>query len=303
MYKIIGADKKEYGPVTIEVMRRWVTEGRVNAQTMVQAEGGSDWKPLSEYPELAEVLGAVPPVPPITPESGPALTPSEVILVREYSLDIGSCIARSWELVKAHFWPVVGISLLVLVAMGVINQLIGLFSGPATRSMILEHRISVDGIFLVLGTSILSTPVYSVLMGGLFKYYLKLIRGQRADVADAFSGFGSSLGQLALLGLVSGILSLLAYLLCILPGIYLNVCWIFAVPLVIDRKMQFWDAMELSRKVVSKHWFIVFAFLLVLGLVAICGLFACCIGLLVSMPISWVALMYGYEDLFGRQAS
>ena len=37
MYKIIGADLKEYGPVSVEQLRQWISEGRVNAQTKVQA--------------------------------------------------------------------------------------------------------------------------------------------------------------------------------------------------------------------------------------------------------------------------
>jgi hypothetical protein len=41
MYKIIGADGKEYGPVSTEQLRQWLTEGRVNNQTRVLAEGGT----------------------------------------------------------------------------------------------------------------------------------------------------------------------------------------------------------------------------------------------------------------------
>jgi hypothetical protein len=53
MYKIIGADGKEYGPITAEQLKQWLAEGRVNSQTRVLAEGATDWKPLSEIPELA----------------------------------------------------------------------------------------------------------------------------------------------------------------------------------------------------------------------------------------------------------
>lgn len=52
MFKIRGADQKEYGPVSAEVMRQWIAEGRVTAQTPVQAEGSSEWKPLSGCPEF-----------------------------------------------------------------------------------------------------------------------------------------------------------------------------------------------------------------------------------------------------------
>jgi hypothetical protein len=58
MYKIIGADQKEYGPVSLEQMRQWLAEGRVNGQTQVQAEGSADWKALAEFPEFG--LGAGP---------------------------------------------------------------------------------------------------------------------------------------------------------------------------------------------------------------------------------------------------
>jgi hypothetical protein len=43
----------------------------------------------------------------------------------------------------------------------------------------------------------------------------------------------------------------------------LFVAWAFAVPLVADRKMFFWSAMEISRKVVTKVWFEAFAMILV----------------------------------------
>jgi hypothetical protein len=303
MYTIIGGDQKEYGPVTAEQLRLWVTEGRVNAQTSVRIEGTIEWKPLAAYPEFADVQGANPAVNATAAAGGGAVVSPEVILGRDYDLDIGSCVSRSWELVKQHLGPVVGITFLVVLVIVVVNQLIGLLSGPAIRGMIFERRISIGAISIVLATSVLSTPVYIVLVGGLFKYYLKLIRGEPAGIADAFSGFGSALGQLVLLGLVSGLLSLIGYALCILPGIYLTVSWMFGIPLVIDRGMGFWDAMEFSRKVISKHWFLMFALQLVCGLIAGCGVIACCIGILVTMPIAWVALMYAYEDICGRQTA
>lgn len=58
MYKIIGADQKEYGPVSAEQLRQWLAEGRANAQTPVQAAGTAGWKPLAAYPEFAALLPA-----------------------------------------------------------------------------------------------------------------------------------------------------------------------------------------------------------------------------------------------------
>lgn len=60
MYKIIGADKKEYGPVSTEQLREWIQQGRVSAQTLAQAEGQTDWRPIIAFPEFADVIGAAP---------------------------------------------------------------------------------------------------------------------------------------------------------------------------------------------------------------------------------------------------
>jgi TM2 domain-containing membrane protein YozV len=66
MYKIVGVDGQQYGPVNAEEIRRWIAGKRVNAQTLVQAEGSLDWKPLGSFSEFVSELNAVPP-PPIAP--------------------------------------------------------------------------------------------------------------------------------------------------------------------------------------------------------------------------------------------
>lgn len=53
MFKIIGADGKQYGPASIEQVRVWMAEGRVNAQTIAWREGGANWLPLGAFPEFA----------------------------------------------------------------------------------------------------------------------------------------------------------------------------------------------------------------------------------------------------------
>jgi Domain of unknown function (DUF4190)/GYF domain 2 len=56
MYRIVGADGQEYGPVNIELVRQWIAEGRINAQTLVRMEGTEVRKTLAEFPELAALL-------------------------------------------------------------------------------------------------------------------------------------------------------------------------------------------------------------------------------------------------------
>ena len=52
MYRIIGADGREYGPVAIDQLRQWVAEGRAKAQTRVMITGTDVWTTLAELPEF-----------------------------------------------------------------------------------------------------------------------------------------------------------------------------------------------------------------------------------------------------------
>jgi hypothetical protein len=75
MYKIIGADQKEYGPVTIDQIRQWIRDGRVNAQTQARLDPGGQWQPLSAFPEFADAFGVGAPT---APGTAPAPTPFAV---------------------------------------------------------------------------------------------------------------------------------------------------------------------------------------------------------------------------------
>src|SRR5580693_2963382 len=56
MYVIISGDGKEYGPVSGAVLRQWISEERLNAQSLIKAEGDAEFRPLSTFPEFADVL-------------------------------------------------------------------------------------------------------------------------------------------------------------------------------------------------------------------------------------------------------
>lgn len=72
MYRIIGADGKEYGPINADQLRQWMAEGRANAQTKVLLEGTTEWKTLGELPEFfpAPPAGAPAGMPPGAPPPG-----------------------------------------------------------------------------------------------------------------------------------------------------------------------------------------------------------------------------------------
>ena len=92
MYKIIGADQKTYGPVTAETIREWIASRRANASTQIQAEGSSDWKALSEFPEFKDALAGAGGPPPVHRAPAPASTPVPAAPAKTSGMAIASLI-------------------------------------------------------------------------------------------------------------------------------------------------------------------------------------------------------------------
>jgi hypothetical protein len=80
MYYIQGADQKEYGPISADQLRQWITENRLNRFSPARADGESLWKTLGDCPEFADVLAALPAsiaAPPASPSSGSSVGSSQ----------------------------------------------------------------------------------------------------------------------------------------------------------------------------------------------------------------------------------
>ena len=159
----------------------------------------------------------------------------EQYVQRRATVDISSALSRGWALLRDNMPILVGASLLawLMTCVPVVGWLLGF-----------------------------------VLLGGLDYLFLRRMRGETVQIGDIFAGFNLAFLNLVMCGLVKCLLICLGLIACILPGIYLGVGYVFAIPLVIDKKMDFWPAMELSRQVVHKHWWSTFALVIVLALVA-----------------------------------
>ncbi len=194
-------------------------------------------------------------------------------LRRNVEIDIGGAVKRGWELVMAN--------LNVLVVATVLTWAInaGLSFIPVIRW----------GGGVIVG---------SVLHAGLMLMFIRRIRGERVELGDLFAGFNFAV-PLIIAGLLMTALTLVGFVLCILPGVYLAVCYVFVLPLIIDKKLDFWPAMEVSRQVVHKHWWVMFLFAIVLVLIICLGALLCGVGLIIAAPVAIAAVSYVYEDLFG----
>ena len=347
------------GPVDDATFQGLVANGTIRPDTLVWQEGMPDWKPYGQIAGAPAPGG--PPPPPFVPagsggatvcsQCGRTFAPDELVtlggrlvcagckplavqqmmegtgvgsslamggaivdperFVAElrarggYNIDVGSIISRAWKVVMADFWPYLGVTLLVYLVLGVAGVI------PCIGNL---------SPFLVQGP----------LMGGLFLYYLKKIRGQPAEVGDAFSGFTKQFwGKLALAGTVQVVplivliipavfvnmrhmqehnseppMGMFIWILLAMPLIiWLSVSWFFSFALIIDKGLEFWPAMELSRKVVNMRFWSWILLFLVNALLSMAGFLCLCVGIFVALPVTFCAMMVAYEDVFSSGQS
>jgi uncharacterized membrane protein len=317
-YFIIGGDGKQYGPITTDDLLKWIAEGRLNAESRAKEETDTEWRALAAFPEFAEALGAQAPATGVSSTSADSAGWQE----RDYELDIGGCISRGWELVKNNMsLLVVGVLLYLLMEIAIAGlaniPLIGpifsianfVISGPLMGGVyylfirvIRNEPASVGEIFAgfrrAFGQLFLATLVQGLLIGMCMIPFLIVFIWKFIPLAGHLQ-HGSPPDRETVAAIESVLITCLpVLLLCAIPATYLGACWKFTLPLIVDRQMNFTAAMKASWKMVNKHWWQIFGLVILISLLNIAGVLACCIGLFFTIPIGIAALMIAYETIF-----
>lgn len=180
---------------------------------------------------------------------------------------------------------------------------------------LLNHNIGsflgFSGVVFLLNLAFLFVPtlgnIASFVLGaplnaGFVLFTLKIAKGKSTTFSDFFRGFDYFI-QVFLATLLMSIFTFAGIVLLLIPGIYLAVAYIFTIPLILDRKVQFWDAMEASRKIITKNWCSMFAFVFVLGSINIGGFLLLGVGMVLTTPFTGCAIIAAYEDIVGLRSS
>jgi len=270
-YWVMGADGREYGPVGIDLLARWVREGRVVADTKVR-KGQVAAVEARSLPELAAFFAPAGGPPPAPAAPAPALpgTPGPAGLPGEFR--VWEFIERAWELVKPHWLPLAGI-IFIWWAIGCVPYL-----GPCVQ-FIIGGAIAV----------------------GVWRAVLGMIDGRPPQVGMMFEGF-DRFGDAFLAYLVQFILIALGFICLIVPGIILSIMWAFTFGVIAETPLGFWDAMRRSAVLTEGYRWRLFLLALACIPVLFLGLLAACVGVLVAFPVCLTAFGLAYRFLQARKS-
>ena len=135
---------------------------------------------------------------------------------------------------------------------------------------------------------------------GIFLALFNKMRGQSIRIGDIGQGFTYFVAAV-LSSILITVFSFVGFLLCIIPGIIVIALYMFTPAFIADQNLDFWSAMEASRKTISKYLLELVLLTLVLLAVNLVGVLALGIGLIFTVPLSFAMIAVAFDDIVGIQ--
>jgi uncharacterized membrane protein len=214
----------------------------------------------------------------------------EEALTRGYNFGIDALINEAWQRLKGAKGTliasmlVIGIAALALYAAIKLGlNISGLSYATDSYKKIINQLVG-----------LLLTP----LLAGQMLIGVRRATGNPISIKLITSQLGRA-APLIVTSLLVSALTFLGFFLLIIPGIYLSVAYMLAIPLVMERGLSPWQAMEASRKAITQHWFKVLGLFLTLGLMLIVSAIPLGIGLIWTLPLTVICMGILYRTIFG----
>ena len=312
-------DGQQNGPVSTDEILRLFGTSTIGPKDLVWREGMVEWKPAGEVPELA----AKPPAPPVAtgaasapaavdPYRPPAVSwnelavspeaPGDEIVPGSQPLEIGPCISRAWDLMKLHFGTLIAV-LVICFGIGLAfsfltNIPVAMMQTGASRSE-LAHPSEAVRAYTALAT--IARQILELFLGlGAARIGLNIVSGKPVDIAMLF-GEGRKLGSAILATILYVLMVMGGLVLLVVPGIYIALRFGQYKNAIVDKDLGAIDALKYSAKITQGNVLNLFGFGIVCFLIIIAGLLALVVGLIVAIPVTFLASFVAYRWLqYGR---
>jgi hypothetical protein len=206
---------------------------------------------------------------------------------------VGGLIKEAWQKTKgakASIWGAVLFLFLIVfgVSLGGMAAFQGFYKGA-------DPTIGI----CVNGSLQLITSWLSMLMtGGIMLIGVRHVLERRVSWKMVFAGFSKAL-SITVAVVLQTILIIIGFILLVIPGIYLLVGYTLILPLILEKGMGPWEALEASRKAIHKKWWTVFGLYLVMTLLSVVSVIPLGLGLIWTVPMFFVLMGVLYVHLFG----
>ena len=214
------------------------------------------------------------------------------------------CITAGYETIKGRYWLFVGMATVGLLISSAVPM--GILLGPMMcginlaffkqrRGEPVEFADLFKG-FDFFGQSVIATllymvPIMAVVIPAYILFYLGMIFSVATQTASDEPNPTAALGVFVIFML---------FIVIVLVAIMLvSVGFIFSYALIVDRKLQGFDAVKLSFRAAMANFWRLLGMSILTGLLGMAGYLLFCVGVFLVLPISYAAIDAAYEQVFG----
>ena len=220
-------------------------------------------------------------------------------------MDIGKCFVHAWGLFRLDWGPLAVTALVAAVIVGVVRAIVGLsldgVQGLGGLSFGLPGAGVGSALAFTLVVGVVTVLAYAWMYAVTFHMILRRVReDRRAEYADMQSF--DQIGAFAVAAVVLGVIIGIGFLLFVVPGLILVTLWVFALPLIGDRRIGVGEAMSESRDMARRlgymttfvTWFVgAIVVGVVVGLLSVIPVIGFIIGLVAApFVVAYVISMY-----------
>jgi len=145
--------------------------------------------------------------------------------------------------------------------------------------------------------SFLNTSIVMTIFAGMIHMGVKAGRGEQIVYRDLFVAV-PKIWTVALVTILFYLCVGLGFVALIVPGIFLVGAFALSLPIVVEQNVGAVEAMKRSFEALRPHAWAMFGLLFVSFLASGLGYFACCIGILFSMPLVPIVMGMHYNYFF-----
>ena len=211
----------------------------------------------------------------------------------DFDLSLGSVLGDAWELSKGAKRTLLGAFVIYILGYAIVNTIVAGILGFLLSSLPIISMIATG-----LLVSLLITPLWA----GTLMIAIK--RAGKGPIKASFVfNYYDKMIPLFLTVVIMYIAIFIGFILLVIPGIYLSIAYALALPLVVEKGLSPWQALETSRKAITKKWFSMLIISIVSMLIFLVSALPLGIGLIWTVP--WLILASGvvYRNVFGIQKS
>jgi uncharacterized membrane protein len=192
---------------------------------------------------------------------------------------MGALLKQSWVMtrgLKSSIWGGVFCMAIILAGLTTVTTYLILPLGDPGFGMF--------DAWLNIGSQLISTLLSMIFVAGLMYIAVRRVSGKSYSWRMLFSGFGH-LGQIIVASLLMSVFIALGFVLLILPGIYLTIGYSLTLPLILDKGLGPWTAMETSRRMIHQKWWQVFGLYVVMYVIYFVSCIPLGLGMIWTIPM------------------